>query len=490
MNLPTRVASAVTVLLALGTSLIRAGSPTGAATNPAPDPRAVHKQVVAGWHARDLAAARARTNLWVRPGLVADSNTRTVRVYGESIRLNPGDPVEFPLIAEQSGKDYESLAVSFAQPGDIHRALEFIGLRPGASVSASGLRFWPRGERVRVTFDLVATNGATTPLGRVESLVTDTRANAPLPETGLVFCGARWTNSTDDTAPATGLVYSADVFSPNAIISIYNDPNTVLDVPRRAPQHDVYTFQVPNPERQLPDKRLLQITLAPAFADGAARLIDWTLQLHSLTNGVPAFTVIASDGKPLLSSAPETALAAAVEKTVRSGCDVFATLALDGTTPLATLTSACAGVERLEDTLGLRIEPPPAGHPYYKAFLPNPAHRDPTNRPLQPFELILWASGASATGMLTLVTEEWKEGASEAVYHHSSWPAPSPQDLLSPFAGKDVPSVLLVFAPETMTYAQLRPYAAVAVERHMILYVFTGRPPSAAGSQPKAPPAP
>jgi hypothetical protein len=92
--------------------------------------------------------------------------------------------------------------------------------------------------------------------------------------------------------------------------------------------------------------------------------------------------------------------------------------------------------------------------------------------------------------MLTLVTEEWKEGASEAVYHHSSWPAPSPQDLLSPFAGKDVPSVLLVFAPETMTYAQLRPYAAVAVERHMILYVFTGRPPSAAGSQPKAPPAP
>jgi hypothetical protein len=474
------------VCLALGLLWTGPGRLPADTTNPPPDPRAVHKQVVAGWHARDLALARTGTNLWVRPGLVADRAARTVRVYGESTSLNLGDPVEFLLIAEQSGKDYEALAVSFAQPGDVHRALEFIGLKPGATANPGDLRFWPRGERVTITFALAATNGATTPIGRAESLTTDTRANAPLPETGFVFCGARWTNSLDDTLPATGLVYTADVFSPNSIVSIYNEPNTVLDVPRRAPQHEVYTFQVPNPERRLPATRLLQITLAPEFPDGAQRLIDWTLRVRGLTNGMPAFSVTSSDGSTALASAPESALAAAIQAATRPGRDVFATLLIDDPLPLGTLTSACATVERLEDTLGLRVEPPPAGHPYYKTFLPNPAHRDPARRPMQPFELTLCATGAGATGVLSLVTEEWKEGASDPVYHPASWPVASPKDLLPPLAGKDVPSVVLMFAPESMTYAQLRPYAAVAVEQRVILYVFTGLPQPVAGSQPQA----
>ncbi|EFK96106.1 secreted protein, partial [sediment metagenome] len=212
MSSQSRLRPFVTALLALGVLLTWTERLTADSTNPPPDPRALHKQIVADWYARDGALARTRPHLWVRPGLVADRGTRRVRVYGESTSLNLGDPVEFPLIAEQSGKDYEALAVSFAQPSDVHRALEFIGLRPGAATSPSGLRFWPRGERVRVTFDLIATNGAATPICRAESLVTDTRTDAPLPETGFVFCGARWTHGTDDTSPATGLVYAADVF--------------------------------------------------------------------------------------------------------------------------------------------------------------------------------------------------------------------------------------------------------------------------------------
>ncbi|EFK96728.1 hypothetical protein LDC_1239, partial [sediment metagenome] len=214
------------------------------------------------------------------------------------------------------------------------------------------------------------------------------------------------------------------------------------------------------------------------------------VRLHGLANGTPAFSVAASDGKTALSLAPESALASAVQSTVRSGCDLFATLVIDEAMPLGPLISACAAIERMEDTLGLRIEPPPAGYPYYKAFLPNPAHRDPTNRPMQPFELTLWASNSSATGVLTLAAEEWKEGASQPVYRHVSWPVASPRDLLPPLSGKDTPSVLLVFAPESMAYARLHPYAAVAVERQMILYVFTGRPKPAAGSRTEARTAP
>ena len=241
-----------TRLLLLGLAAALAAGCAIAQTNPPPSPRETNKRLVMAWNARDLALARTNQDLFVRPGLVADRAARSVRVYGESVRLNPGDPVEFALIAETSGKDYEAQAVSFALPSAVHEALEFIGLKPGAPVDATALRFWPRGERVKVTIEVLATNGAATALGRAESTVVDTRTGKPLPEAGFVFCGSRWTTATEDAGSSTDRVYAADVFSPNSIISVYNERNSVLDVPRRAAQGEVYTFQVPNPERRLP----------------------------------------------------------------------------------------------------------------------------------------------------------------------------------------------------------------------------------------------
>ncbi len=455
-----------------------------AATNPVPTPRETNKRIVAGWHERDAAMARTNAALFVRPGLFADRAARRVRVYGESIRLNLGDPVEFLLISESSGKDYEAMAVSFAAPSDLHRALEFIGLKPGGPVNADGLRFWPRGERVRMTFDLLAADGSVTPVGAAESTIFDTRTNAPLRETGFVFCGGRWTTPPDDT-PATGLVYAADVFSPNALVSIYNEGNTVLDLPRRAPQSEVYTFQVPNPDRRLPAAGLLQATFTPLFTDSGTRLVDWTMRLRNAADGAASFTVTDAAGKTVLDAQSAAAVTAAAKAVIASGHDLFSVFVPDDAVTLGSLTSACAAVETMEDTLGLRVEPPPAGHPYYKTFLPSEAHRDRANRPMQPFELVWSASSPGTTGILSLATEEWKGGDDEPVYRHTSWPVASPGDLSAPFSHKDAPAVLLMFAPPTMSYGRIRSYAAVAVARRMIVYVFIGQPTGTLKSAPE-----
>ena len=96
---------------------------------------------------------------------------------------------------------------------------------------------------------------------------------------------------------------------------------------------------------------------------------------------------------------------------------------------------------------------------------------------MQPFELQLAeATSGSATGVLTLVSEEWKDGAAAPTYRERTWPVGGPGDLLAPFDTKDSPAVLLVFAPESLAYGQIRPYAAVAAKRKMILFVFAGKP--------------
>ena len=477
MGLITEYRTRIARLSLLGlAAALPAGLATAQTITPA-TPRDTNQRIVTAWHERDLTLARTNKDLFVRPGLIADRRARSVRVYGESNSLKPGDPVEFLLIAENSGKDYESQAIAFALPSDVCKALEFIGLKSGAPVDASALRFWPRGERVKVTLDLLTTNGTATTFGRAESTVIDTRTNRPLSEVGFAFCGGRWTTEANGTSASTTRVYASDVYSPNSIISVYSEGSTVLDVPRRAAQQEVYTFQVPNPHRPLPAAGLVQFTFTPEFEDGAARLVDWTVRLGSTTNGAPLFTVTDTTGKVFLTRQPIDALAAVTTKMVASGRELYTVIVPDDTVELGALRTACVAVEALEDAGNLRVEPPPPGQPYYKAFLPNEKHRDRANRPIQPFELSLTASGTGATGVLTLATEDWKPGASTPTYRETKWPVALPQDLATPFSQKDAPAVLLVFAPRQLTYGQLRPYAAVAVERKMILFVFTGNEP-------------
>ena len=408
-----------------------------------------------------------------RPGLLADRTGRVVRVTAEAIHLNPGSPVEFPLITLNSGKDYEALAVSFASGLDIHEALQFIGLTPGHGVDASKLQFWARGDRVQVMFHY--RTGASNEVRRsvpAERLVIDTRTSKPLPEAGFVFTGSEWLPALE---PATGRVYAADAFSPGSLVSVYNDSATVLDVPRRADQGAVYSYQVPNPEFLLPSNQLVEITLEPFFQDGRPHELDLALEVAPRTPGTtePAYRLRNGAGQPLSTNTTATGLLATLERHAAGDQAVFVTLHIADTASLATVLEAARLLSSLDREEGIRIEPPPAGHPYYKAFLPNPRFRDRAQRPSPGVELYLANAAGTTTGQLVQLEMQWKGDDSEPSFRETRIPAPTPAALEQALeASPETPAALLVFAPKTLDYGTFRKFAAPLLKRNAILYVF------------------
>jgi len=98
----------------------------------------------------------------------------------EATGLTEGTTLDFLLIGPSSGRGYEELAWSHARPSDVHKALEFIGMRPGQPFSPAKLRFWSKGERVRLTVGPIEADE----LIPFENLVTDKTIGEPLPADG------------------------------------------------------------------------------------------------------------------------------------------------------------------------------------------------------------------------------------------------------------------------------------------------------------------
>lgn len=459
--------------LSIPTVLLMGLSPEGKADpkKESPTPRETHLGLVKKSDTLNLQAYGTHSNFLVRPGLIADRTGRVVRITAETTALKPNDPVEFPLITQESGKDYEALALSFASALDIHEALRFIGLEPGTGVDSSRLRFWPKGDRVRMVFNITETGAPTNSLLHlpVEQLILDTRTQKPLPETGLVFTGSAWVPAED---PPTGKVFAADAFSPGSIASVYNEEYTVLDVPRRAPQHDVYTFLVPNPDRQLPAHQLVEITLEPFYRDTIPHRFDLSLTFAPGAAG-PIYSLLDSQGHAINSNRSLNGMLAALSRYSGADKDPFVAVIPDDACTLKEVQTMARLLDSLDNDKGIRVEPPPAGHPFFRAFLPDEKFRKRDDRFDKVAELHLATAGGLTTGELVLVESEWKGDDSAPVFHETRIPVPSASALEPALKTRDeAPTVLLIFAPAGFRYGPLREFCAPALKRNMILYVF------------------
>ena len=174
-----------------------------------------------------LAAHAGETDRWfVARGVVADKSERTVRVDAFSTGLPPGSILEFLLITLNSGHDYEATFQTTALAADLARAFAFIGLPTGRPVAPGSFRFWPAGERVLATASV--DGAAPIPL---DAFAADAQTKAPLPETGFLYVGGAWKEDGTLTVDSAG---------PGSIVPTYNEPVTLFDLPRRAPQGTVY----------------------------------------------------------------------------------------------------------------------------------------------------------------------------------------------------------------------------------------------------------
>lgn len=418
------------------------------------------------------------------PHIVASRAQKRVEIEALTTDVKKNDILEFLLIANPSGHGYESLAVSEARPSDVKKALEFIGMKPGHGVDPEKLRFWPKGERVIVSVLLKSAPAGTRPI-RAERLVMNERKNTPFSESGFVFTGS---TMIDDLQNPGTQAFAADAREPNSIIANYNELESILDVPRQAPQNDVYRSQTANPDMMLPTNSPVTFVLEPEYKDGKQRVRNLALTVAPSSDGSAGldntlFTLTdLADNKALHESTGLNAILKTFTTLIEQGHDPFVTVQLADSLALGTAHDVCKLLSSIETDTGIRVDPPPNNHLYYRAFVPNERLRERKDRVAQPWELHLSEQDGKLSGKLVAIDQTWHEDRLQPDLTVKETPVANAEELTARLAedaealkkaGKEPRlNIILVFAPPAMTHARLMGFVGPALKTHPIVHVY------------------
>jgi hypothetical protein len=407
----------------LATTLLTAGM-AGAAADQAV--RAGNLQSMAAWTQAEQKRCAGDTNCWIAPGVVANRTAGTVTVMAEATGLAPAAIAEFLAVSLKSEKDYEALTISLADAADIARGIEFLGVPHGRPIRPARCQFWPRGERVQAFIRPFGRESAgNRPLARC---IRDQREH-PAPWEGFIYVG---TAPTADTG-------AAEQTGAGAWISTYNEPSVLLDVPYYAPQGEVYGNLVVAETGRFERGALLLLTITPdPLSNNVPRVLDVALAVTAGTASTNTATLTELRGV-LQTAGSRTAttndLKSALEELAtltRSGREPFVTLTLDPAFSAGTARELARVLKMVEGSGGLRIEPPPPGQPYYKAFLPDERWRKRETRPSQPWEVrVSPTPQGNWRCTLVQILEDWsKEGQLTPDLTPTDFPLDRPEEFL------------------------------------------------------------
>jgi hypothetical protein len=454
-----------------------------------PNGHVENKQTAARAHEANLKKFAGDQNVLVLPGLVADKTRKRVEVLVERTGVGRDAPCEFTVIAESSDHAYEALLIAFAEPSDVHRALEFIGTKAGESLDPATLRFWAKGESF--TLSLARTNG---PPFRLETLLMDKRTGKPLPAEGFLFTGSRMLPDRDDPAKK---VYAADEHQPKSIVSLFNSPFSVLEVPYSAAKGDVYQNTIVNPAHELPEGALLTLIFEPASKNGSKRVKDLALEVQSTepianpaapdVEQLKSLSVQLKDSDTVLNDQPTLISAIArLAALDRKRHDHFLSVRFGGNVALGQARALARILSTIDREQGIRIDPPPSGQIYYRAFTPDRELLDRDARLDHPWELLLSEADGRVSGRLLLVTSVWKNDATRSELEFAERPVYEPKDLRRALDAeiaearkenrRSKPEVIMVFASSTLTYGKLMQFLEPALPTHRIVHVYLDEP--------------
>lgn len=469
--------------------LIASSLPAQEDTLSKPKGHARNKQLAVRAHEDNLKKFARDTNILVRPGLIADRMKRRVEVMVERTALGADAPCEFTVIDETSDHGYEALLLSFAKPSDVHRAIQFIGTEPGGAFDPGSHRHWARGE----SFVLSVVRSNAPPL-RLEQLLIDRRTGRPLTEGRFVFSGSKTV-----PAPANPLkkIYAADEYQPKSIVSLFNTPFTVLDVPGQIAKDEAYKNTIINPGHVLAEGTLLTLLIEPLDPDGFKRVKD--LQLLVEADGGAAAPRPAGeaplaglrfqlkDAATLLNK--QDTLLSVIESLAaldRKKHDHFLAVTFGDRVTLGQAGLLARILSTIDREQGVRIEPPPPGQIYYRAFTPDRELLDRDARLFHPVELALSEKDGQASGQLLLIDSVWKKDATHSelqfIERTVAGPAVLRQELDAEAdrtrkAGqRGRPPVMMVFVPATFSHLQLVKFVEPALRTRHLIHVYLDVP--------------
>jgi len=376
--------------------------------------------------------------------------------------IDDTDPVEFFLIPRTSGKDYEALAITSVKPSQIHDALVKLGMSPGKPTSAPARRFWPRGERVIMTFRWM--EGDRRIERRAEDLIIDAQTGAPLPQVGFVFTGSYVLPQDDGRGQD---LYAANVADPQSIASNYNEPGTVLDVPRRAPQGEMYGFQKRHPAYPLAKGQPITITLRPEMTDGSKRVIDLTLHVRANKDGTLTYELVTTSGKPRIRETGMPAVLSHISSLIDEGKDPFVQVTVAENLSVMDVRQAYGALVALEQSKGLRLEPPAPGELFYEAFFPDEAWREASNRVQSVVEIHLDATTHADNARLVVPLIDGQTRTMSIVPHALAEALKSPETARTRTA--------FLFVTPDITYGEIQNWARPLMATHPVIYVFLSR---------------
>lgn len=422
---------------------------------------------------------KGNKDMLVLPGLTADRKARRVEVLAEPTGLQAEEILEFLLVDQSSSHGYEALLWSFAKPSDVHKALEFIGLKPGQPFNPNAMRFWASGDRVMLS--VVSDDGdEQVP---IERLILDEEAEKTLPEEGFVFSGSGTVVARDGSGKKD---YIADIWDPKSVASVYNEPSAVLDVPRQAAKDAMYGKQVVNPEYRLSGGRLVKIVMEPGETNGIPAALNFELSIGlsaDASNLTFRLTGDEDDKKPLIEAQE---MRQVLEKILAMGKDKeapFLKVLFSDKVPVGDVSKACIPLAMMETMGMIRIEPPAEGGLYYRAFVPEQSWRKPEVRPSQPWELHLKLAEGKVKGKMVYNQPVWSNDSIEPTFKIKTIDDVSTPENMKSHLDADaearkaasqsqLPSVLLVFADADISYGQVMAFLKPVLKTNGTIYVF------------------
>ena len=421
----------------------------------------VHTNSVQAWQASQQSRATSTCRVW--PGVIADKQKREVRFLAEAVGHKVGTMVEFLFIGPWSDRAYEALAVSIAQPGDIARAVEYLGIKRGGGVGSRPFRFWPCGERISFTFSRV--DAVVKADKAISRLISEAQTDAPLiDDRGFVFTGGIWSGTNCLT----------DTVMPCSVFALYNEPGTIFDNHLKADQGEVYgRLTVAEDFKQ---GELIEIVVRPLKADGVEASVLHTLVRVELVNKALSLTCVSEAGE-ILQQGTLAEMILWAKSQAEAGRDHFMTLEMADTLPLM-LARQVAGVFEMLDGKGLKLDGKTEKGLYPKAFLPLEKWRQRDKRDYQPFELhVSKKDDGGVAKKLVFIEEDWNVAGFEPKlipreYNFEAWEElPDLVARLGDPAGKN--KALFVFVPSEVSLDVFMPGVRALAERLPQVYIFS-----------------